>query len=205
MTQAQIAALLGRPLTASEIAGFEVILSAAIEQLQTLICSPIAYVASAERTFDTRKGYRTAFVDLFTSVTEVKLAGVVIDPANYTLQFFDDRNGTVKNSIVFSSDTRGRVLTVTGSWGFDTSNTNTIPADLQLLIAKLFDASTKKDNGNVKSKKIEDFNITFMDESASERFYVDNSKTINKYSICDLIDIKSGEICNSCRLTGCGC
>lgn len=205
MTQAQIAALLGRPLTASEAANFETILSAALEQLQTLICSPIAYEASVERTFGTRKGYRTAFVDLFTSATEVKLAGVVIAPANYRLQFFDNRNGTVKNSIVFTEDTRGRELSVTGNWGFDTSNTNTIPADLQLLIAKLFGESTKKDTGNVKSKKIEDFNITFMDASAQERFYVDNSKTINKYSICDLIDIQSGAICNSCRLVGCGC
>lgn len=197
MTQSQIAALLGRPLTASEVAGFDTILAAAIESLQALICSPIA-PETAERVFNTRDGYKTAYVDLFSEVTSVTVGGTAISAEKYYKAFNGVRNGSVFNSIVLAVDPQGKDIVVNATWGFTTGDTNTIPADLQLVIAKLFAGVTKKDNGNVKSKKIEDFNITFMDETAYQRFYKDNFGVLNKYSVCDVINVRSGKI-------KCGC
>lgn len=75
-----------------------------------------------------------------------------------------------------------------------------IPADLKLLIARCFDTihqeqSAANDNG-VKSKKVEDFSITYNDvtEAAMVAFVKQNTATLDKYSMCQG-PIRSGKVC----------
>lgn len=198
MTKEQIALLLGRPLTTLEDANFDTFLEIAMERLSTLTCISLL-VQQGDRIFTTRDGYKTAYLDIFTAITKVEVDGKEIPSTKYSLRQWDKTYGTWFNSVVLDDDPKGKEIKVTGSWG-----TASIPGDLQLLISKLFDGVTKKDNGNVRSKKIEDFSISYTDESALDAFHKDNRGVINKYSLCDVIDVTSGKVKCLC-LDRCGC
>lgn len=84
-----------------------------------------------------------------------------------------------------------------------------IPADLKLLIARCFDAIVEEQkrisNQTIKSKKVEDFSITF-DETADSpmvAFVSLNSATLDKYSMCQG-PIRSGKVCPPCGKVFCG-
>lgn len=193
MDAAQLAKLLGRSLTPVETANEELYLDIAYERLESMICSPVDSIAE-ERTFDGRGGYSTVFTDLFTEVSSVVVDGKTLETADYSIRQWDKRSGSWFNSIVLNDKLRAdSVVVVDATWGFAE---DAMPADLQLLIAQLFAlvSSMNKGNGNVKSKKVEDFTISFNDNSVYDQFVIDNSATIRKYSLCDIGKIRSGKV-----------
>ena len=199
MNQAQLEALLGRPLTPVEVTNIELYLDIANDTLESLICTPIA-PATETRTFSTREGYRTAFVDIFTAITEVKVNGDVLDAAKYSKRQWDKQNGTWFNSIVLDSDVSDTCteIEVTGTWGFAVDEL-AVPNDLQAVLAGLFDLITKKNklNSTIKSKQVEDFRLTFADSvDLDEEFSTKYGTTINKYSLCNIGYVRNGEVCN---------
>lgn len=83
---------------------------------------------------------------------------------------------------------------------FDISELEELPADLKLLIARTFslivaEQSQMNDSG-VRSKKVEDFTITYEDDKKSPASaYMDmNANLIAKYSKCQG-EIRSGRVC----------
>ena len=119
MNAEQMAKLLGRPLTPIEVANFALYLDIATEALEELICTPIADVVET-RIFDIREGYSTVFINIFRSISEVKIDGVVIDPSQYSLRQWDKRIAGWYNSLVFDSRfLTAKEIEVTAVWGFD--------------------------------------------------------------------------------------
>jgi hypothetical protein len=85
-------------------------------------------------------------------------------------------------------------VVVTAYWGFDG-----IPSDLKKLWAELFaDTSAKYvAGGQVASKQVEDFRITFNTDAGTddENFLDSNQRVIRKYSLCTIGDIRHGVVC----------
>jgi len=198
MEKDTISALLGRSLTSSEDANFDLYLKISRESLDDLLCMRLCDDANV-RYFDGREGYSTVFTDIFTNINEVTVNGSIVDADTYSARQWDRRNGKWFNSIVFDSKLcDSDEVVVDADWGFDT-----MPSDLQLLLARLFDLVTKQNNldREVNSKKIEDFTISYnhssitMPESLMESFVSDNNATISKYSMCTIGNIQHGRVC----------
>lgn len=197
MSQSELEALLGRSLTPTEITNFDTYLEIAKENLEELLCISLDYQDTSgepektTQTFDIRDGYRTVFTGIFTELTEVKVDGTVIE--DYHVAFWDKRSNPYYNSIVLD-DCDGKEVEITGYWGFDS-----LPSDLQLLWAQAFANVSKKyvaGGGNVKSKQVEDFRITYGDLTDDEAFTSANARTIRKYSLCNIGYIRHGETCS---------
>lgn len=195
LDKTQMAALLGRSLTSVEDSNFDKYLDIATEHLEELTCSEIAKVAEdaepSERTFGTRDGYRTVWVDPFSSLTSVKIDGEVVDVNAYTKKQNDNFNGSWFNIIEFSRRRSGENITVEATWGFAT-----VPADLEMLLAQLFNQVSvdQKTDGQVKSKKIEDFSVTYKDSVTLQEVLSGNAATIQKYSQCNQGVIRHGRV-----------
>jgi len=201
MNQAQLEALLGRPLTSIEVTNLELYLEIANDTLETLLCTSIR-PATEERTFNLREGYRTAFVDIFTEVTEVKVNGTVQYPTSYSKRQWDKRTGGWFNSLVLADRITSTTdeITVNATWGFVDAPVEdyAVPSDLQVILAGLFSLITKKNklDPTVTSKATEDFKISFnADVDLDEEFYTQYSKTIDKYSLCNIGYVRHGEVC----------
>lgn len=196
MTKEELAALLGRPLTSTEDANFELYLDIAKESLEELLCISLEInpdgSADPEVTthmFDVREGYSTVFTGIFTEISEVKLDGNVT--TDYHPAFWDKRTNAYYNSIVL--DNSGDTVEITATWGFAT-----IPNDLQLLWAQLFANVSKQykaGGDNIKSKQVEDFRITLGDLTDDETFLNANKRTIQKYSLCNVGYVRHGGTC----------
>lgn len=199
MTQSQIEALLGRPLTTVEVTNLQLYLDIANDRLEELLCTSIT-AGTGERVYEVREDYSTVFTDIFTSLVSVKADGQPIDPSNYSVRQWDKRNGKWYNSIVFDTKFyRNSTITVDAIWGFTPTGTpavSTVPADLKLLTAQLFSlvSSMNTSNSMVKSKKVEDFAITFSDNTVYDQFLLDNQSVVSKYSLCGITNVRSGEI-----------
>lgn len=196
MTQPELEALLGRSLTSTEVTNLTLYLEIATSNLNDLLCTTTNEVTET-RTFDTRKGYKTAFVGIVQNVTEVKLDDDVISSDDYSLRQWDKRTTDWYNSIVFDEVITADEITVTGTWGFAGG---TLPSDLNMVLANLFDLITKRNkfDGTISSKRVEDFQINFnTDSDLDDEFYNKYSKILSKYSLCDIPNIQSGAI--SCR------
>jgi hypothetical protein len=195
MTQAQLESLLGRPLTPVEVTNITLYLEIATENLEDLLCITLNEVEEA-RTFDTRAGYSTAYLDIFQSVTEVKVNEVEKDSDDYSLRQWDKRTGSWYNSLVLGSKfLADDEIEVTATWGFDI-----VPNDLNLLLARMFALiSTKnKFDGTVTKKQVEDFRIEFdLDADLDDQFYAENRKTIAKYGLCNMPNVQHGAL-NEC-------
>ena len=193
MTQAKLQSLLGRSLTTTEVTNMDLYLNIAEDMLEDLLCISLCS-KDESRTFNTRKGYRTVFVDPFTDVDEVKDSdGNIIEESEYKFKQWDRFNGKWYNSIVFDCERYGEDIEVSGSWGFG----KCLPNDLELLQARAFDQISKTNGGTglVQSKQVEDFRITYKsDVTQQDQFYADNLLTINKYSLCNIGDIQHGRI-----------
>jgi hypothetical protein len=191
MTQQTIQALLGRSLSPAEVTNFDLYLELAEEALSGLICTSIDDVTE-QRTFTVREGYSTAFVDILRSVSEVEIDGNAV--TNYSLRQWDKSNGTWYNSLVFDERfSNASEIKVTGVWGFAT-----VPADLQMVIAGLFDLTTKKNkyDPTIKSKRVEDFQIQFADQVDQDvEFRNKHAQTLSKYSLCTIGYVRHGEVC----------
>lgn len=161
--------------------------------LESLLCLDFSQ-DSGERTFTAREGMRTVFTGIFSNVRSVTVNGQAVD---YYPAFFDKRNGDYFNSIVLTKPVCGEVV-IDADWGF-----NELPADLKKLLANA-DAVTSQAYSvkEVKSKRVEDFQITYSDLSDDEVFLKQNAVTIAKYSMCDVPYILHGETCHHGRVCG---
>lgn len=199
MDKQQMSALLGRSLTPVEDTNFDLYLEIAEANLETLICTPVTEVTET-RYFDTRHDYKTAFIDIFWNVTEVKLNGNVT--TDYQVRQWDRRNGSWYNSLVFDKYLKGKELEVTADWGFaPVSGGSSLPIDLQSVLAGLFGLISKKNkhDGSIASKQVEDFRISFnADTDLDADFYKTYSSIISKYSICDIPEVQSGKVKCKC-------
>lgn len=188
LTKETIIKYLGRSLTPTEDTNFDIYLGLAVEQLYQLLCMDVTYEASATRTFDGRLGYKLLYIDPLTAPTSVKVDGETITSEHYTLRQWDNRNASWFNTIEFDCEMTGDVE-ITGNWGFQT-----LPDDLSLLLARLFTVSSGSSaDRKVKSKKIEDFTVTY--EGSDSKEADENSRIVYKYSNCRTGDIRHGRIC----------
>jgi len=187
LDQEKLESLLNRSLTAKEIANLDLYLDIAAEKLETLLCTKIAPVpvtdppTTTTKKYIARKGYSTVFTDIYSAISSLKVDG--IEATNYTKMWFSDQNATVFNSVVFDEMLDGQTIEITGTFGFAT-----LPNDLSLLLAKLFDLNTKSQtsDGRVQSKQVEDFKITYNDITLDEQFYSDYATILSKYSQCNV-------------------
>lgn len=191
LTDDEVAVLLNRSLTAAETDNFDLYLNIATKRFEDLLCMDTSS-EEENRTFQSRIGYRTVYVDPFTTITSVTVDGNVIDEDRYTIKQNDKFNGTWYNVIEFDAKCTGKNVVVNAEWGFG----ETLPVDLQLLLAKLFaQGSTEQTSDSlVKSKKIEDFTVTFKDSATYDEFILTNSSVIDKYSQCDSGYIRHGNV-----------
>lgn len=196
MNQSELEALLGRPLTATEIANMELYLEIATQKLEELLCTTILATGDSSdeavvetRRYQSREGYSTVFTDIFTSVDEVRIDGEVVTPE---ARQWSNLNGTWFNSLVFDERQCAEVVEVDAVWGFQT-----LPSDLALLLAQLFAqvSIAQTSDGRVQSKKVEDFSITYRDVSLTEEFLIANKSIVSKYSLCGITEIQHGEVC----------
>lgn len=203
MDQQELEALLGRPLTDEEVTNLDLYLDIADERLEALLCSIFLNVGESgdepqavptTRKYETREGYSTVFTDIFTEVTEVKVDGIVT--TDFTQQQFDKLNAEWFNSLVFEKRfSRTQLVEVTGTFGF-----TELPADLALVLARLFDSVSNEQNtdSNVQSQRIDDAQVTFKSETLQDQFYQDNKRTLDKYSICSVGYIRHGKTWRNC-------
>lgn len=192
MKKEQLVALLGRPLSNREDSNYEQYMEEATSYIESLLCMPLRF-DDETHIFNGRDGYSTLYTGIHTDVIGVRVDGEIISPEKYHSAFFDNRNSRVFNSIIFSKKLRARdVIEVDAVWGFEC-----YPADIKSLIAKAFLLVSQplKAASNVKSKKVEDFSITYSDSTKEEQFEIENSKVISKYSLCNLGYIRHGEVC----------
>jgi hypothetical protein len=184
----KMAKLLNRSLTQAETDNFDLYLDIATERLEELLCMQICG-DDAPRTFATRCGYRTLFVDPFQDITTVTVDDE--DVTEYVKKQNDKYSASWYNSIEFETEMTGKLVEIDATWGFPN-----IPADLQLLLAKLFAFGSvdQQFDSQVKSKKIEDFTVTFKDSATYDEFISSNQSIIDKYSLCNVGRIDSGRI-----------
>lgn len=199
ITEAEMAILLNRSLTDAESDNFDLYLNIATERLEQLLCLNLD-TTSGERTFGTRLDYRTVYIDPFTEITSVEIDGNVVDEADYTVKQNDKFNGSWYNIIEFDRRQTGENIVVDAEWGFEVTegdpDVSLAPNDLKLLLAKLFAQGSveQTSDSNIKSKKIEDFTVTFKDGATYDEFVLSNSATIEKYSQCNQSAIRHGAV-----------
>lgn len=191
MTKEQVSKLLGRPLTTTEDTNFSLYIDIAKKSLENLLCFDLCDPEDTQ-IFDAREGYSTVFVPPFTSIDSVKVNGDVV--TNYSVRQWNKRTGSWFNSIVFDHRLNdGEEVEIEGDWGF-----NSIPNDLQLVIARSFDLVTKQNklDKTIKSKRVEDFSITIDNTiDLDDAFYTQNEATISKYSLCGIGNVQQGGYC----------
>lgn len=185
-----MSALLVRPLTPFENANFDLYLKTANENLDILLCTNLCN-DEPTRIYDAENGYSTVWTDIFTEITEVKINGKVV--TNYSVRQGDRRTGNWYNSIVFDCRfTCNQEVEITAEWGFDS-----VPSNLQGLLAGLFGQISQKTkfDATIKSKKVEDFAITFDTEADLDaQFYNKYASVINQYSLCEKQGLRHGRI-----------
>lgn len=190
ISSSKMAALLNRSLTSSETSNYKTYLKIAQERLSGLLCMNLS-TEVGERTYETRDGYRTVYVDPFTELTSITDSdGETIDSSTYTVMQWDSYNAPWYNSIVFDELLSCQRIVVEAEWGFDC-----LPVDLESLLAKLFALGSIEQNmtGKVKSKRIEDFWVTYEDVPTIDGLVSNNLGTIKKYSLCNLGYVKHGK------------
>ena len=198
LTQAQLESLLNRPLTAAEASNFSTYLDIAVEQLSALLCfiPEVATGTTTDRLYEVREGYRTIYTAPFVGTPVVTVDGVVQTADTYSVRQFDNLNGTWFNSVVFKCflPRCTDVVTVTADWGF-----TALPPDLSLLIAKLFGIQSinNTNNGRIKRKKVEDFEVIFNDITEEDRFFSQFEPTINRYNLCSISNVQHGDTYDS--------
>lgn len=189
MTEEEVSALLGRPLTAVEVSNFALYMELATQQLQDWLCYELT-TGSSTKKLDARKGYTTLFTPPFTAVTSISKDGSVVSADDYTVKQGDNYSGTWFNSIVFNNKLENETIEVTAVWGFADA---TLPVELRLLLANAFalQASNAQPK-NVKRKKVEDFDITYTESTPLDDLLQTYGSIIYKYSICGQVNVQHG-------------
>lgn len=190
LSKEQAAKLLNRSLTSAETENFSLYLKIATQRLEELLCMDFSS-DDGERTYETRSGYRAVYIDPFTAVNSITIDGNEVDADDYTLKQNDRLNASWYNIVEFDTARSGQKIVVDADWGF-----GSCPYDLQLLLAKLFaQGSVEQTQDNqVKSKKIEDFTVTYKDSATFDEFILSNKGTIDKYSHCNQGFIRQGSV-----------
>jgi len=191
ITKEQVAKLLGRSLTSVEEANFDLYIKIVTERLEDLLCFSLCS-NSEEHTYESRDGYRTLYVAPFRGIISISVNDSVIESSEYTVKQNGKSNRSWYNSIEFKSVMDGEYdIVVDADWGF-----GKLPVDLQLLIARFFAQGSldNPSNADIKSKKIEDFTVTFKDGSTFDDFLSTNQSILNKYSICDMGAVTHGRL-----------
>ena len=186
--------LLGRSLTSSEDSNLQQYINYIETTLANLLCwSPLKGASVAS--YEARDGFRTLWTDPFTSITEVKVDGTAV--TDYKLAFNGNKNYPFYNSIIFPRPLEGQTVELTGTWGFDD-----LPADLGSLVAEIFKmygrVTSNNVSGNVKSKSVEDFSITYGDTTELDTLEANFAPIISKYSNCQAGDVQFGETNGRC-------
>jgi hypothetical protein len=185
----EVSKYLGRSLTSTESANFDLYLKIATEKVEQLLCFELCAKAG-ERTYDSRAGYQTLFVDPFASVYKVTYNGSELSGDDYAIKQNDKYSGSWYNSLVFDNKLDGGAVTVGAMWGF-----KTLPKDLASFLAQMFNqhSASQTPDGNVKSKSLEDFSITYKDTPSYDEFLNENSAVIGRYSLCGVGEIQHGD------------
>lgn len=187
MTQDQISALLGRPLSSTETSNFKLYLQLAQSRVSDILCFDICQKVDT-RKFSARNGYRTLNVPIFTEIDTVKIDGT--EKTNYEVRSGSDLYGDWYNSIVFDEPLYCGTVEVKADWGF-----NSFPVDVQMMVADSFAmVSDPLEDSLVQSKKVEDFSITLKDKTKTEAFAQKYAATIAKYSSCVSGNVQSGNV-----------
>lgn len=202
MSQSELEALLGRSLTSNEIANRDTYLEIAKDSIEELLCISLNCENIEEtRVFDVREGYSTVFTDIFIEIESVEVGSNTT--TDYTERFWDKRSNDFYNSIVLGSTCKtADTVTITAVWGFES-----LPNDLKLLWAQMFANVSKKyvvGGGNVKRKSVRNFDITYGNETDDQLFLDANTRTISKYSMCNIGYVRHGKTCSVHRRFGCG-
>lgn len=194
LTKSEVEAYLGRSLTSTESTNFNNNLDTAQEILESMLCIDLTVRGKNDiattREFDARDGYSTVFTGIFQTPTAVSINGK--PSMNYTPKFWDSRNTSYHNSIVFNSPLgHNATVAVEALWGYET-----LPNDLGRLLSQMIGiVGSKGTTRRVKSKQVEDFRITYDDTPEMEKFIADNEVTINKYGMCYIGEFRSGRVC----------
>ncbi len=187
MTQDKISALLGRPLSSTEISNFTTYLELAQSRVSDLLCFDICQKV-ATRKFSGRNGYRTLNVPIFTEIDSVKIDDT--ETTAYTVRSGSDLYGDWYNSIVFDAPLHCDTIEIKADWGF-----SQMPLDVQMMVADVFGMITDPlEDALVSSKQVEDFRITLKDKTKEEAFAQKYAATIAKYSACVSGNIQSGYV-----------
>lgn len=192
MKKTEIEAILGRPLTPIETENYKLYFEIAKEQLENLLCFS---GNQDDKTYIARKGYRSLFTEPFTQIEEILLDGEIT--TDYKIKQWDSLNADWFNVIEFTEPLKEQEIVVKADWGFE----NCMPADIKLLLAKIFGLTTKSiaDDGRVRSKSIANsFSVTYNNNSLYEQVLKDYANIINKYSICNIAEIQNGSIRTIC-------
>jgi hypothetical protein len=189
INQQQLVKLLGRDLTQTEIDNFNLYMGMALSSVSGLLCIDLCDEGGT-RTYRSRDGYRELWIDPFSNVNTVSIDGV--ETTDYATKQNNSYNGEWYNVLEFDEKLDGSLVTVDASWGFS----DCMPSDLQTLVAKMFDynSSTQGVNQNVKSKKIEDYSVTYKDSDPLQDFLEANRMLVNKYGQCNLSEVSHGTI-----------
>lgn len=193
MTQEQIEKTLGRKLTATETANFDAFMGIAYAKAKSLLCIDLC-IEGATRVYPLREGYSELAIDPFYSVVSVKVNGK--ETEDYVKTQNGEYNSDWYDTLQFGKKIGKGTAEIKAAWGFN----GCMPADLKAFIANLFDSVTKsqKTDSRVKSKKIEDFSVTYGDMTVDQAFVADNALVIGKYGRCNLSQIRNGRICPVC-------
>lgn len=173
----QVAALLGRPLTPQEDAGFDAYIGIAESQLTSLLCMDVTS-SDDTRIFRSREGYSTLFIDPVTDITSVTIDGVAV--TDYTMKQNDSYQGEWFNVLEFDRQLGDEKITIEASWGF-----TELPDDLAFLLVQLFKVTSTTRDAQLRSKSIEDFSVTYNDNTVYDQMLLDNASIITKYAQCD--------------------
>lgn len=188
MTESQISALLGRPLSSVETTNFTTYKCLAEQYVSDILCLDCLCTKFGEKSFSPRRGYTTLPVPAFTDLISVKINDAEV--TNYHTRQGSSLNGTWFNSLVFDTPLDCETVTIEADWGF-----GTLPLDIKKMIAEAFALSSETVDSNLlKTKRVEDFSITLKDETKQQAFADKYRATIAKYSSCVNGNVQSGNV-----------
>lgn len=196
ITEADMAKLLGRPLTSNESTNFALYLEISKEHLETLLGLKLDGDAAAERAYPARDGFQSLVVDPFSvkDSLEVKLDDEVV--TDFVVRQNDDYNASGWfNTIEFVKPMCRGLYKVKATWGYGT----TLPAGIKTLWAGLFGVigSGQAINTDVEEQKKSETTLSHSvtydtSKPAADRFAAANAMLIAKYSQKNQINFTSG-------------
>lgn len=178
-SQQQIADMLGRPLTAKEIAWFDAYIEIAVTQLGAILGYSLELSEAVEtKAFTGTKDYRSLIVSPFTDVTSVKVNGTETGYAIGATQ--KPFNVEIILSRYMTDNSK---VEVTATWGY-----TEYPAGVLLLIANMFavvaNGQTTGGAAKVKSEDSLSHKVTYETSSSQfETFAKDNANIIDLYRL----------------------